>query len=132
MDRSALICPNPLRPRASRLNRFAPKVCAVKLQQVESVEKDVPPLALATQPFEHSQPIASQATASPSIRHDRTRKRFMPQRLADTAAPSRGRRESTAECRWDHAAPSAGTVVLDLVNPVRAARRVVGGGRWQR
>jgi hypothetical protein len=47
--------------RLARLNRFAAKVRAVKLQvklqEVEGVEKDVPPLAFAAQPIENGQPI---------------------------------------------------------------------------
>jgi hypothetical protein len=43
--------------RLARLDRLAPQVRAVQLEQVEGIQEDVAACALATKPLEHREPI---------------------------------------------------------------------------
>ena len=58
--------------RLARLQRLAPQVLAIQLEEVEGVKEDMLARRLAPQPLEHREPFSSQATASPSIRQERT------------------------------------------------------------
>ena len=58
--------------RLPRLDRLAPQIRAVELEQVEGVEEGVRLVAAAAQDANRARPRSSQHTASPSIRQERT------------------------------------------------------------
>jgi hypothetical protein len=62
--------------RLARLQRVAPQVLAVELEEVEGVEEDMFPAGLRRSCSNTASPFSSQATASPSIRHERALSRF--------------------------------------------------------
>ena len=66
---------SPQQARERRLagrERLAPQILAVELQQVEGVEQHMAASRLRRRCSNAASPLASQATASPSIRHERT------------------------------------------------------------
>ena len=66
--------------RLARLDRLAPQVRAFQLEQVEGIQEHMAACALATSRSNTASPFSSQATASPSIRQERTLSRFMASR----------------------------------------------------
>ena len=58
--------------RLARLQRLAPEVFAVQLKEVEGIEEDMLARRLAPQSSNTASPFLSQATASPSIRQERS------------------------------------------------------------
>src|SRR5262249_54303986 len=97
------------------------------LRQVEGEQEDFLALMLPAETFEHGEPVSSQATASPSIKHERT--------LSPDAAPTMEGKmcrpvAAIARQQPDASAVSAPhqpvAVVLDLVHPDAAES---GGAR---
>jgi hypothetical protein len=58
--------------RLACLQRLAPQVLAIELEEVEGVEEDMLARRLAPRCSNTASPFSSQATASPSIRQERT------------------------------------------------------------
>src|SRR5437764_14384320 len=65
------------------LKGLSPEVLAVQLQQVEGIEEDMAALPLLPRSSNiTAKPFSSQATASPSIRQDRTLRAFTPSTMS--------------------------------------------------
>jgi hypothetical protein len=58
--------------RLARLQRLAPQVLAIQLKEVEAYRKTCLPDGLSRSRSNTASPFSSQATASPSIRQERT------------------------------------------------------------
>ena len=116
--------------RLAHLDRLSAQVVAVQLQQVEGVEERLRLVPPVTEQLEEATPLSSQHTTSPSIRQDRTLRWFTASTTSGIAlrpvvAPAGDQPDAHGVAPGHE--PEA--VVLDLVNPVGAGRRLVGGGR---
>ena len=111
--------------RLANLDRLAPQVRAIQLQQVEAVQKRSCLIATAAQHVE-ARPCASQHTNSPSIRHERTLTVHRLNHQRETVRPvvaAAGDQPDADRIATRHETIA---VVLDLVNPAGSGRRTVG------
>ena len=116
--------------RLARLQRLAPQILAIQLQEVEGVEEDMLARRLEPQPFEHRQPVL---IAGDRLAVDQARADLEPvnglddERIARCPIVPVPRQQPYTD--GVSARHEAVAVVLDLVNPVRPRRETLGGGR---